>query len=253
ASAVFWIAGGFSPGYERMFLWGTALFLEYLGPAIGFFVPGLNRSTTRDWDVEGHHLAERCGLFIIIALGESILITGATFAEATWDASTAGAMAAALSGSIAMWWLYFNIGAERAAAKIGASDDPGQLGRLIYTYVHLLIVGGIIVSAAADELVLAHPDGHVAVSTAMAVIGGPAAFLAGNLLFKRATHRFWPLSHLAGLALLAGLGWLTASLTPVILALSTSAILIVVAVWETRSLGMSRQPDTMSNEVNTGG
>ena len=253
ASAVFWIAGGLSAGSERMFLWGTALSLEYLGPAIGFFVPGLNRSRTRDWDVEGHHLAERCGLFIIIALGESILITGATFAETTWETSTVAAMAAALCGSIAMWWLYFNIGAERAAARIGASDDPGQLGRLVYTYVHLLIVGGIIVSAAADELVLAHPDGHVAFSTAAAVIGGPAVFLAGNLLFKRATHRFWPLSHLGGLAMLAGLGWLTPSLTPVILALSTSAVLIVVAIWETRSLGMSRQPDTISNEVNTGG
>ena len=236
-SAVFWIAGGLSDIETRPFLWAAALVIEYAGPAVGFFVPGLGRSSTRDWDIEGHHLAERCGLFIIIALGESILVTGATFAEGSWNAATIEALAAALSGSIAMWWLYFNIGAERAAAKISSSDDPGRWARLIYTYIHLLIVGSIIVSAAADELVLAHPGGHTSLATAIAVIGGPAAFLIGNLLFKRATWHRWPFSHLVALGLLGALAVATPNLAPVHLALATSIVLIVAAVWESRSIG----------------
>jgi low temperature requirement protein LtrA len=70
-AGVFWIAGGLAEGTTRFGLWGLALFLEYLSPAVGFWVPGRGRSTTADWDVEGGHMAERCGLFIIIALGEA--------------------------------------------------------------------------------------------------------------------------------------------------------------------------------------
>ena len=62
-------------------LWLVALALEYLGPFAYFYVPGLGRSSTADWKVDGAHMAERCALFVIIALGESILVTGATAAS----------------------------------------------------------------------------------------------------------------------------------------------------------------------------
>jgi hypothetical protein len=81
-SAVFWIAGALAQDNARVALWATALAVEYLSPSIGFWTPGLGRSTTADWDVEGGHMAERCALFIIIALGESVLVTGATFSQA---------------------------------------------------------------------------------------------------------------------------------------------------------------------------
>ena len=77
-AAVFWLAGAFGHGTARLMLWAIALAMEYVSPSLGFFVPGLGRSRTKDWDVEGGHMAERCALFIIIALGESILVTGAT-------------------------------------------------------------------------------------------------------------------------------------------------------------------------------
>ncbi|MGH7971132.1 MAG: low temperature requirement protein A, partial [Limisphaerales bacterium] len=76
AAGVFWVAGAFAKPELRLALWGIALFLEYVSPALGYFVPGLGQSATTDWDVEGRHLAERCGLFILIALGESLLVTG---------------------------------------------------------------------------------------------------------------------------------------------------------------------------------
>jgi low temperature requirement protein LtrA len=186
-SGVFWIAGGLAEGTTRFGLWGLALFLEYLSPAVGFWVPGRGRSTTADWDVEGGHMAERCGLFIIIALGESILVTGATFGDLAWTPPTAAAFVTAFVGSVAMWWIYFSIGAERGSRLIASSADPGRVARLAYTYLHLPIVGGIIVAAVADELVLVHPTGHTDLKVMAAVLGGPALYLVGNILFKRAT------------------------------------------------------------------
>jgi low temperature requirement protein LtrA len=135
-----------------------------------------------------------------------------------------------------MWWLYFNIGAERASHLISDAQEPGRLARIAYTYMHLPIVAGIIVSAAADELVIAHPDGHTGWGTAAAVIGGPMLYLLGSGFFKRLTARWFPLSHLVGLGVCALTVPAAPHLTPVVLSVITTAILIVVAIWETISL-----------------
>src|SRR4029434_8964532 len=102
-------------------------------------------------------------LFVIIALGESILVTGSAFAQQGWNTATVSAFVVAFLGSVAMWWIYFDTGAERGSRRIAQSDDPGRQGRLAYTYLHLLVIAGVIVSAVADELVLVHPhyfSGH---------------------------------------------------------------------------------------------
>jgi low temperature requirement protein LtrA len=238
-AAVFWIAGGLAQDGVRLALWGMALAIEFVAPAAGFWTPRLGRSITTDWDIEGSHIAERCGLFVIIALGESILVAGATFSKMDWMPLTIAAFVVAFIGSVAMWWIYFNIGAVRGSEQMAHSDDPGRLGRL-YTYIHLLLVAGIIVSAAADELVLAHPEGHTDVKTAATVIGGPALFLVGNLLFKRTQIRRTGLSHMVGLGLLAALIPLTPFAPPLVLAALATLVLVVVAVWETRSFRGSR-------------
>jgi low temperature requirement protein LtrA len=135
-----------------------------------------------------------------------------------------------------MWAVYFNIGAERTSRLIAGSDDPGRLGRTGYTYLHVLIVAGIIVAAVGDELVLHHPDGHTDLATAIVLIGGPALYLAGNMLFKRMSAPHLPLSHLVGLALLALLIPVAMSISPLLLSAATTAVLIVVVAWEWRSL-----------------
>jgi low temperature requirement protein LtrA len=235
-AGAFWIAGAVADGDARFGLWALALFLDCLAPAVGFYVPGFGRSTIADWNVEGAHMAERCGLFIIIALGESILITGATFNKLAWTAATVAAFLVAIIGSIAMWWIYFNIGAEKASRTIAATADPGRLARLAYTYLHLPIVGGIIVSAVADELVLTHPVAHTTMTTALAVLGGPALYLIGNSLFKRTIWGRLPLSHLVGLGLLALLAPMVSAASMLALGAAGTFILVIVAVWETRSL-----------------
>ena len=243
AAGLFWIVGASLDGWPRLVLWAVAIGIEYVSPAVGMWVPGLGRSTPQDWKIDGAHLAERCALFVIIALGESLLVTGATFAEMPWHPPTIGAFIAAFLGAIAMWAVYFNVGAERGSRHIASSEDPGRLGRSGYTYLHILIVAGIIVSAVADELALAHPDHHADLKTGLVMIGGPAIYLLGTGLFKKLTAPYFPLSHLIGLGLLALLGATLSFATPLLLSSATTAILILVAVWEWASLrGRGRRP-----------
>lgn len=235
-SGVFWIAGGLSGGNIRLALWIVALVIEYAGPAMRFAVPGLGASSTRDWDVEGGHMAERCALFIIIALGESIVVTGATFAETEWNATTIAAFLMALLGSIAMWWVYFHIGAEAGAEEISRAKDAGRLARLSYTYLHLPIVAGIVVTAVGDEILLTHGSGHVDGKAMIGMIGGPLLFLIGTILFKRSIRGHLQLSHLVGIGLLVLLVPFASHLTPLALSAATTAIMLIVAAWEAISL-----------------
>ena len=214
-----------------------ALGIEYAGPIAAFQVPGLGRSSTTDWDVHGEHIAERCGLFVIICLGETLLINGATFAEMEWTGIGMQAFMANFLGTVAMWWIYFHIGYERAAHTIEASEDPGQIARVAFTYAHIPIIAGIVLTAVAAELVIAHPGGHTGPGAAAAILGGPGLFLLGTLWFKKLTAGWAPLSHLVGLGLMLLLALVSSWFTPLGLTLSATAVLMLVAAWEHRSLG----------------
>jgi len=239
ASAIFWIAGGLAEGHIRLALWALALAIEYISPAVRFWIPKYGASQVADWVVEGGHMAERCAGFIIIALGESIVVTGATFADLLWTTETVGAFAAAFVGSLAMWWIYFHKGAEAGSEQISRSSEPGRVARLAYTYLHMPIVAGIILSAVADELVLKHPAGHSDLQTVLSSIGGPLLFLFGNILFKHTVRGFLQLSHGVGIVALGVLGWFAGGLSPLMLSVATTGIMIMVAVWESLSLKSS--------------
>jgi low temperature requirement protein LtrA len=168
------------------------------------------------------------------------VVTGATFSEAAWTWTSAFAFVIALLGSIAMWWIYFHIGAEAGSHRISHADETGRMARLAYTYIHLLIVVGIVVCAVGDEMLLAHPDGHHGHSGTkemLTMIGGPLIYLAGVILFKRTIRGHLQLSHLVGIGLLIVLIPFGAMLSPLWLSATTTAILMLVAGWEALSLG----------------
>lgn len=236
-SAPAWALGAASQDVSaRMAWWSLALLVEYAGPLMFYAVPGFGRSTTADWDISGAHMAERCGLFIIIALGEGLVITGATFAAAEPQPGLAAAFATAFASSFALWWLYFDIGARRGAHHIEQSADPGRIGRAAFTYWHLPIVAGIVVMAVADELVLAHPLEHAHPEFVAVLTGGMALFLWGTMEFKRISsgNPWRPLSHAAGMILSAALaawGFLAHPET-LTLAIASLGVFAFVAVWE---------------------
>jgi low temperature requirement protein LtrA len=228
-SGALWVAGGLAHGGARESLWLAAVIFEYAAPAAGFYTPGLGRSTVSDWTISGGHLAERCQLFLIIALGESILVIGGTFGNVAFSAARLAALLAAFLGSVGLWWIYFDRSADEGGEVIEHADDPGRLARSAYTYDHLPMVAGIIVAAVGYELVITHPTGHVGAATVAATLGGPALFLAGHALFKRAVFGRVSISRLAALAVLVALAPVGTTLPPLLLAGAVALVLAAVA------------------------
>jgi len=184
AAGVFWIAGALAEGAPRTALWLIALVIDYNGPAFLYRVPGRPRLDHTTWSVSAGHFVERFQLFIIIALGESIVITGATTTELARDAPTLGAFALAFLGSAAMWWIYFNYAARMSARRLELAEDRTKLARDGFTYLHVVMVAGIIVSAVGDELVIAHPTEVLPGREVAAVVAGPAIYLLAQALFR---------------------------------------------------------------------
>ncbi len=244
-AALLWIGGGVCRDTpSRMALWGSALAVEYAGPALRFWTPWLGASSVSDWAIEGGHMAERCSQFVIIALGESLLVTGATFSEATWTPATVAGLVIAFVGSLAMWWIYFDTGVEIGRETIVRAADPGRLGRLAYTYLHLPIVSGIIVTAMANEVLLDDPVGPMRVRTLASLIGGPASYLIGVVLFKCAMRGWLQPSHLVGIGALLAMLPFSRRWPPVTLAAASALVLVGVALWESYSLkGSEPLPD----------
>jgi low temperature requirement protein LtrA len=230
ASAAFWIAGGMLAPVDRTGVWLLALAVDFAGPACGFFVPGLGASTTADWTIDSYHLAERCAGFILIALGESITVTGGTFYALRWTAPNVAGFAAAFLGAVALWWIYFDKAAERTAEAFAKAADPGAIARTAYTYTHALLVGGIIAVAAGDALVLDHPGAPVTLAAGLMVLGGPAAYLLGNGIFRRLLHPRFPRSHGYGMGVLAVLALGAPVMSLVELAWAASLALVFVIV-----------------------
>lgn len=231
ASAL-WVAGGFAEDNARWTFWLAAMAIELGGPWMRFRVPGMGASSTADWTIDPEHMAERCGLFVIIALGESIIVTGATFAGLPWTLEVCLVFASALLATIAMWWVYFVLSAEVAKEAFAHHKDPGAVARAAYTFGHLPIIAGIIVTAVSDEMILAHPTGHITDAALAVTLAGPALFLIGAGLFCWLVFAEPPISPGIGLVLLAGL-WLAApSLPPVGLSIASTTVILFVAAWE---------------------
>jgi low temperature requirement protein LtrA len=230
ASGGFAIAGGAVHGHARVTCWVVAVAIDVLGGALGFPVPGIGRSTTTDWDIEGHHIAERCQAFILIALGESILVIGETLAAlARVSTDQVVGFVAGFIGAVALWWIYFDRSADAAADMVVRSSDPGRLGRSAYHLIHPIMVAGIIVTAAADELVVKDPSVTVEARVCWLILGGTGLFLLGHAAFKATVWRVVPWARIAGIVVLAAFGLFDGHVTQLVLGIAAAAVAIAVA------------------------
>jgi low temperature requirement protein LtrA len=226
AAGVLWIAGALVDDPTRTALWLCALAVDYAAPLVFYRVPGRPPLGHTSWEVETAHFAERFQLFMIIALGETIVITGATTAERDLDAATVTAFSLAFLATAAMWWLYFSYVATIAQRRLELAPDRTRLARDAYTFLHVVLVAGVILSAVGDELVIAHPTEHLSTAEAAAVVGGPALYLVGHVLFRlrMAGSVSWKRLTAAAACLAVGL------LAGVVPAIAVAALLVVILV-----------------------
>jgi low temperature requirement protein LtrA len=230
--AVLWLVGAATDGDARLALWLVASLIIGFVIYLGFPTPGLGRNRTTDYTITGLHMAERCLLIVILAIGESVLITGEGFGEMPHTRSIWGAFTVAFIGSVAIWWIYFDRTIERARARMMESVDPGRLGVLAYTFYHMYIIAGIIVAAAGDEISITHPNETIDRAGLLVMLGGPAIFLLGNLLYKATIFERISRGQIAAIVVLALLGVALDDRTNLQVAIAATSVLVAVAAWD---------------------
>jgi len=237
-SGMLWLVGAVLHGDQRLLVWIAALALDLMAPVVAYWLPGRGRAATTDWDIEGGHFAERCQGFIIIALGESIVVTGATAANAGLSATVALCLAIAFLETAALWWLYFGATAEESRAVMRRSEDPGRLARDAYTYLQLPIIAGIIAVAVGDDLLIRAPHQVLhGVGLAM-LLGGPAIYLVGECLFHWRMTNSANAKRLAVAALLLLLVPVAGHLSALALSALVAGLLGALALWELQTSGV---------------
>ncbi|MET8282039.1 low temperature requirement protein A [Micromonospora sp. NPDC005174] len=243
-TSVLVVLGGLAGGVAREALWAAVVVLEVVGLLIGYPLPGRGRSRPERWMVEGGHLAERCAAFVLIALGESILVTGSTLTSHV-DLETSGAFLLAFAGSVALWWVYFARSAGAATEVIaGAGERTGALSRVAFNYLHPVIVAGVIVASAGDEVLLREPGTPATTVAALFTLGGPALFLAGHAAYKTVLWRALPTSRIAAVVVLLTLIPVCVGLGATVVTCAALATAVTVAVIIADRLRVRRAPQS---------
>jgi low temperature requirement protein LtrA len=219
------LVAGFLDGDVRIAVWVVALAIDYLGPAVVGMGSG--------WRIAPEHFAERHGLIILIALGESIIAIGV---GAGFDLDTAAIAAAALGIVVvsALWWLYFDVAAILARTRLMRTSgiEQTRLAWSAYSNLHLPMIAGIVLFALGLKTTLGHPGEPLDTVPAVALCGGVALYLLGHIAFlQRTTGRVFRRRTIGAVVLLAVIP--AAMAIPALAALAlVSAVCVLVVAYE---------------------
>jgi low temperature requirement protein LtrA len=204
-------------------LWAAALALDMAGPLF-FGVEG--------WMLVPGHFAERHGLIVLIAIGESIVAVGAG-ATAHLDAGVITASVLGVVVAAAFWWLYFDVVAVVAArrlARLPAGRERNSMARDSYSFLHLPMVAGIILVALGMKKTLAHVDHHLDIVIATAMFGGMALYLVAHVAFRwRNLHTLNRQRLITAALLVALLPFVTGIEALIALAIMAAVLVILIA------------------------
>jgi low temperature requirement protein LtrA len=170
-------AAAAASGDLRVALWGVALLLDTGGPLL-FGQAG--------WKLVPGHFAERHGLIVIIALGESIVAIGVG-ARASIDAGIVAASTLGMVVAAALWWVYFDVTAivaRRRLARATPGREQNNIARDSYSYLHFPMIAGIALLAVGLKVTLAHVGDELALVPATALLGGAALYLLAHVAFR---------------------------------------------------------------------
>jgi low temperature requirement protein LtrA len=223
--ALLLVLAGFVEGDERIVLWMVALAIDYLGPV----VIGVGRG----WRVAPEHFAERHGLIVLIALGESIIAIGL---GAGFELDTGVLVAAALGIVVvsALWWLYFDVAAIFARRRFVETTglDLARFALHSYSYLHLPMIAGIVLFALGLTTTVGDVGESLDTVPAVALCGGAALYLLAHIAFLfRTTGRVFRRRTGGAVVLLALIP--VAVAIPALAALAlASAVCALVVAWE---------------------
>jgi len=227
------VAAGFADEELQGLLWAAALLLDMSGP----FLFGLE-----GWKLVPEHFAERHGLIIIVALGESIVAIGAGAAGEV-DAGIVAAAALGMAVAAALWWLYFDVVAPVAERRLAAATPGSQqnaMARDSYSYLHFPMIAGIVLVALGMKKTLGHTGDPLEVVPAAALLGGAALYLVAHVAFRWRNVRSLNRHRLAVAALLVALLPLGVELPALATLALVAAVLSALITYEAARFAAAR-------------
>jgi low temperature requirement protein LtrA len=228
-----WVAGAIADNTARLVLWALAVAVNYGGAGILHWLPGRGqRVGLGQTDIAGEHLIERFRLFFLIVLGESVLTAGNAFTDEPFEVERLLALAIGFTGTVALWWCYFQ---RTEAIGIEVAENAADAGGIGWwaTWTLMLMVLALIGIAVGDELAIAHPDDEATLGFTILTFGGPALFLLAQVFFLRNVLGYVPRSRLLGIVALVILALATTPFTLIVAIAASSVVLVAVALADT--------------------
>ncbi len=224
------VVGGLVDSPGREIFWGAAVALDVLAAA---------RAGRGQWRIHAAHFAERHGLIVIIALGESLIAGGVALSGLDRDGAFAVGTIAAVAAVCALWWIYFGLAKETMEEHLEATslEDSGRVARDVYSFGHLPIIAGVIGMAVGIEDVLAHADEALGGEALVALILGVCLYLGGVAfgVYRSGRRSLAPWLAAAAVAIVVVAAAAQAS-TGLVALVAVAVVLAGFAVWQDRAI-----------------
>ncbi|MFC0505234.1 low temperature requirement protein A [Micromonospora costi] len=247
-SGVIWLAGAAVRGPQRIALWSVAIIVDLVVARFNWPVPGMPPPLISGWGMaSSRHLPERYQQLLLIALGETVVSIGLTYAHGPATVTTTAALVVTFLSSVLMWRIYFYRAGQVLADAVAMSSNRAAAGRTIGV-AHVLMVLGIVATAAGSEVVLAHPGRPSEPAWLVVVLGGPAVFLLGRARLERIIFDRLALRRLVGVAALVLLALPLLLGSPLFAAIAAAVVLLGVAVADARRAA-GRPPEAPTPSV----
>jgi low temperature requirement protein LtrA len=228
------VIGSFLGEPGRIVLWTLAAVIDYAGPGV------LTRKRLRGLqDVAVTHFAERYGLFIIICLGESLVTAGLAASGRHASAGLVLVVVLGLLITVGLWWIYFDSSAPASERRLREHHDPVLAASDAYSYLHLLLVAGIIIFVAGIKVTIYHYGQPLPAGPRLALCGGVALYLAGHVAFRLRLGQHAQLRATAAIGAILALFALGTSLGAWVVAAILMAILALLCGSDARPGGSS--------------
>jgi low temperature requirement protein LtrA len=228
ATSPLWIAGATVNTETRLLWWALAAGLDQIGAWLAHPLPG-RRLHSEDVGFAGGHMLERCRLFLIIALGETVLTTGTAIAAAPMTPMTVVTGTAALAGAVALWALSFGRPRRLTEQHLAETKDPVRASRHAVNGL-MGMVAGLIAVAVGNERVITHPHGHASAALSLLLCGGPILYLAAQGWYLWSAPGVFSHLRLIGSAVMVLVGLATLTAPPSVALLLVGATLWILAV-----------------------
>ncbi|MFC6236603.1 low temperature requirement protein A [Longivirga aurantiaca] len=225
-SALILVAAFLPPGWPRGLLWAVAIAVDVGAPLV---------AGTKGWELSPHHFAERHGLVIIIALGESLVALGVGVSDQLYDVRTMIAVLVGFASVACLWWLYFDVVAIAAERRLASVDveQRNRLARDSFNYFHLPMVAGIVLLALGLKKSFVDIDSELKLVASFALFGGVALYLLGHLLFRKRNMGSWNLQRTVIMLLLLACVPLGVAVPAWVSLVTLMSVLLALVTYET--------------------